>query len=97
MEVAMQLHDSLHTTPLFPRPVIVKPRLVDLLNRHHISTAHLARAARLQVSTVRAMALEEKPVQPVVAMQVLHGLWELTGQRYLLTDIDIAVLPYNAM
>ncbi|GHO98133.1 hypothetical protein KSF_081810 [Reticulibacter mediterranei] len=79
----------------FPRPLIVKPRLIDVLNRHHINTIFLARSARLPIVTVRAMALQGKPVQPVVAMQVLYGLRVLTGQRYLLTDVDISVLPYN--
>jgi hypothetical protein len=74
---------------------MVKPRLIDLLNRHHICTVHLAHAAHLRVDTVRAIALQGKAVQPVVAMQVLHGLWELTGRQYMLTDVDIAVLPYS--
>ncbi|GHO99632.1 hypothetical protein KSF_096800 [Reticulibacter mediterranei] len=72
-----------------------KPGLIDLLNTHSVNTVFLARAARLPIVTVRAMALQGKPVQPVVAMQVLYGLWVLTGQRYLLTDVNISVLPYN--
>jgi hypothetical protein len=88
----MQLHDSPGT---FPRPIIVKPRLIDLINKHHVNTAHLARAARLRMDTVRAMALQGKAVHPVVAMQVLYGLWELTGTRYLLMDVDMPTLPYE--
>jgi hypothetical protein len=89
-----QLHD-MPSLKHNPRSIMVKPRLLDLLNKHHICTVHLARAAHLQVNTVRAIALQGKAVQPVVAMQVLHGLWELTGRQYVLTDVDIAVLPYN--
>ncbi|GHO99523.1 hypothetical protein KSF_095710 [Reticulibacter mediterranei] len=93
------LHDSPdHASSLpqrIPRPIVIRPRLIDLLNKHSINTVFLARAAHLQVSTVRAMVLQEMPVQPVVAMQCLHGLWELTGQRYLLTDIDMPTLPYS--
>jgi hypothetical protein len=90
------LHDSPPSLQHIPRPIIAKPRLIDLINRYpNVNTIHLARAAHLRIDTVRAMALEEMPVQPVVAMQVLCGLWELTGKRYLLTDVDIAVLPYN--
>jgi hypothetical protein len=94
----MQLHDAPGAPPFpqrIPRPIVIKPRLVDLINKHHISTAHLARAARLRMDTVRAMALQGEAVKPVIAMQVLHGLWVLTGQRYLLTDIDMPTLPYN--
>jgi hypothetical protein len=78
-----------------PQPIGGKPGLLDLINKHHVSTVHLARAARLRIATVRAMALQGKPVQPVVAMQVLYGLWELTGERYVLTDVDIPTLSYN--
>ncbi|GHO99462.1 hypothetical protein KSF_095100 [Reticulibacter mediterranei] len=85
---ALHLQRNLH-------PVTIKPRLIDLLNKHNISTVHLARAARLRLETVRAMALQGKTVQPVVAMQVLYGLWELSSKRYVLTDVDIAVLPYD--
>jgi len=97
----MQLHEPAPGASFphrYPRPVIVKPRLIDLINKFpNVNIIHLARASRLQLNTVRAMALESKPVQPVVAMQVLSGLWELTGTRYSLTDVDIAVLPYNTM
>jgi hypothetical protein len=71
------------------------PKLIDLLNKHKVSAIHLAHAARLHVSIVRAMTWQGKPVQPMVAMQLLYGLLQLTGQRYYLTDVDIAVLPYN--
>ena len=86
-----------HTSPLQPNlhTVSIKPRLIDLLNKHRINTIHLACAARLRLDTVRAIALQYKPVQPVVAMQVLHGLWELTGRQYMLVDIDMPILSYN--
>ncbi len=75
----------------------VNPRLLDLINKHHVSTIHPAHAAGLRIDTVRAMALQGKPVQPVVAMQVLYGLWELTGKRYLITQVDMPLLSYNGM
>jgi len=78
-----------------PQPNRAKPGLIDLINKHKVSTIHLAHAARLHVSTVRAMTWQGKPVQPVVAMQLLYGLRLLTGQRYVLTDVNIAVLPYK--
>jgi hypothetical protein len=90
----MQLHEA-PFPQRYPRPVIVKPRLIDLLNKHGVNTVFLARAARLKVNIVRAMALQGMPVQPVIAMQALCGLMELTGQRYLLTDVDIPLLPYS--
>jgi hypothetical protein len=79
----------------YPRPILVKPRLIDLLNKHGVNTVFLARAAHLKVSIVRAMALKGMVVQPVVAMQVLYGIWELTGTRYLLIDVDMPTLPYS--
>lgn len=90
----MQLHEA-PGTPSFPRPIIVKPRLIDLINKHHINTVFLARAAHLRAATVRAMALEGKAVQPVVAMQILGGLEALTGITYTLSDIDMPIIPYN--
>jgi hypothetical protein len=59
----------------------MKPRLIDLINLHKVSSIHLAHAARLHVSIVRAMTWQGKPVQPLVAMQLLYGLLQLTGQR----------------
>lgn len=79
----------------YPQPDRIKPGLIDLINKHKVSTIHLAHAARLHVNTVRAMTWQRKPVQPVVAMQLLYGLLLLTGQRYILTDVDIAILPYK--
>jgi hypothetical protein len=78
-----------------PQACFARPQLIDLLNKHKINTIHLARAARLRTITVRSMALQRKPVQPVVAMQVLHGIEELTGKHYIITDIDMPVLPYE--
>ncbi len=72
-----------------------KPRLIDLINKHKVSSIRLAHAARLHVSIVRAMTWQGKPVQPMVAMQLLYGLLQLTGQQYCLTDVDMAVLAYN--
>ena len=93
----MQTHEIAPGASLFsqqPQPIIIKPRLVDLINTHHVSMIHLARASRLQVDVVHAMALRGEAVQPVVAMQVLCGLLALTGTRYALRDVDISIQSY---
>src|SRR5262245_15051536 len=67
-----------------------KPNLVQLLNHHRITMAHVAQAARIQRTAVYAVACGIA-VSPAVAQQVLDGLHKLAGVQYHLQDVKIVV------
>jgi hypothetical protein len=67
-----------------------KPTLVQLLNHHHVTMAHIAKAAQVQRNTVYAM-VQGRPVPLSLARQVLAGLSRLAGVTYRLQDIQITI------
>jgi hypothetical protein len=88
------MHPLTEIAPLPQRhsqsPLIVKPNLINLLSRHRLSMIKLSQISQVPLVIIQAMARNES-VERVVAMRVLSTISQISGAKYTLDSVDMAV------